>query len=268
MNNKHGSTPLLTPPVGLELYTLRHEFQESARDALEKTAAMGYDGVEFSIDHQHLYQAPYLKGLLDDLGLKCFGYLVTWEDMQPDRIMQTLAYNAALGNHSVAVGSAPVDLLRTEDGVKQVIENLLQIHEVCTANGFTAGYHNHDVEFSIRYHGKFVWDMIFDAMPSSFPLVFDTGNAMDGGGQPMDIVNRYPGRMPIVHTKPYSLKDEYATMIGDDDIPWADFLRRCLESGGTKYLIVEYGNSIKYPPYVSSAMCLERLRNILRGLSA
>ena len=253
-------------PIGLELYTLRRAFEASAAETLTQVAKMGYEGVEFSIDHQHLYEAAYLKRLLDDLRLKCFGYLVTWEDMQPDRLMKTLAYNAALGNTSVAVGSASVDLLKTEDGLKQVIDRLQQIHEVCTVNGFTTGYHNHDVEFSIRHNGKTVWDIIFDALPASFPLIFDTGNAMDGGGQAMEVVSRYPGRMPIVHAKPYSLTDGYATMIGEDDISWKDFLRTCIEQGGTRTLIVEYGNSIKYQPYESSALCLERLRGVLEGL--
>lgn len=251
-------------PIGLELYTLRKEFAQSAEEALRETAKMGYDGVEFSIDHQHLYTAEYLKKLLADNNLHCFGYLVMWEDMQKDTIQRTLDYNAALGNRSVAIGSAPAHLLKTEDGLKQVIDELHRIHMTCKAQNFTAGYHNHDIEFSVKHHGQTVWDIIFGAMPADFPLVFDTGNAMDGGGDPIAVVNKYPGRMQIVHAKPYSNTTEYATMIGQDDIDWVKFLQLCIQKGKTDVIIVEYGNSILFPPYESSRLCLQNLRSILK----
>lgn len=250
-------------PIGLELYTLRKEFAQSAEEALRETARMGYDGVEFSIDHQHLYKAPYLKRLLADNGLQCFGYLVMWEDMQEDTLARTLDYNAELGNRSVAIGSAPAALLKTEDGLKQVIDHLRRIHEACKARGFVAGYHNHDIEFAVSYHGKTVWDIIFEAMPADFPLVFDTGNAMDGGGEPLAVAGKYPGRMQVVHAKPYSKATQYAAMIGQDDIDWPRFLDLCIRQGKTRVFVVEYGNSILYPPYESSRLCIQNLRRIL-----
>lgn len=252
-----------TVPIGLELYTLRREFEESASKTIEAVAKMGYDGVEFAIDHQHLYKASYLKQLLADNRLRCFGYLVMWEDMQRDTIEKTLDYNDTLGNKMVAVGSAPPELLKTESGLKKTIEHLSWVHEICKKNGFKDGYHNHDIEFSTLYNQKTVWDSIFEVLPEDFPLVLDTGNAMDGGGDPFAVVMKYPKRMPVVHAKPFSHKDAYATMIGDDDIDWPAFLSLCLKTGGTQVFIVEYGNSIKYEPYKSSRLCLDRLRKIL-----
>lgn len=253
-------------PIGLELYTLRKEFAQSAEDALRETAKTGYNGVEFSIDHQHLYTAEYLKKLLVDNNLDCFGYLVMWEDMQKDTIQRTLDFNAALGNRSVAIGSAPVPLLKTEDGLKQVINELHRIHETCIAQGFVTGYHNHDIEFSLAYHGNTVWDIICDAMPVNFPLVFDTGNAMNGGGDPITVVNKYSGRMRVVHAKPYSKTTHYAAMIGQDDIDWPQFMQLCIQHGKTEVFVVEYGNSVLYPPYESSRLCLQYLRSILASL--
>lgn len=253
-------------PIGLELYTLRKEFAQSAEETLKQVASMGYDGVEFSIDHQHLYEAPYLNRLLKDNNLACYGYLVMWEDAQKDTLQRTLDYNMALGTRSVAIGSAPVELLKSEDGLKRVIDELTRIHEICKGQGFVAGYHNHAIEFSLRYHGKTVWDTLFEAMPEDFPLVFDTGNAMDGGGEPLEVVRKYPGRMQVVHAKPYSKTTQYATMIGEDDIDWPEFLRLCIEKGKTDVFIVEYGNSILYPPYDSSRLCLQRLRELLGEL--
>ncbi len=224
---------------------------------------MGYDGVEFSIDQQHQYQAPYLKQLLADNELKCFGYLTMWEDMQHDTMEKTLAYCDTLGTRTVAIGSAPPDMLRTEDGLKKVIDHLCLIHETCKKNGFQDGYHNHDIEFSSTFHQQTAWDIIYQNMPEDFPMTLDTGNAMDGGGDPFAVIRKYPNRQPIIHVKPFSHKDGYATMIGEDDIDWPAFLQLCLHTGGTQVFIVEYGNSIKYQPYESSRLCLKKLRDLL-----
>lgn len=249
-------------PIGLELYTLRHEFQADADETLRRVSEMGYDGVEFSIDQMEHYEAEYLRELLDRYKLTCYGYLVMWEDVQKSTLARTLDYNRILGNNMVAIGSAPADLLKTEAGVDEVLEHLGWVHEQCKVEGFTTGYHNHDIEFSSFYQDKSVWEHIFDEMPEDFVLVLDTGNALGGGGEALPIIRKYQGRLPILHAKPYSLEDKYATMIGEDSIPWPEVIKTCKEIGGTQVLIVEYGNSIKYKPYESSELCLRELQKL------
>lgn len=249
--------------IGLEMYTLREAFAEDPASTLERVAAMGYGGVEFSVDQMRRLDAATLRRLLDRFDLACYGYQHMWTDLLPDRIEETLAYNEALGNTTIAVGSAPPELLETRDGLDQAIEQLQRVHEACLARGMSCGYHNHAVEFSIRHDGRDVWSWIFDAMPDTFRMVLDTGNAVHGGADLYQVIEDYPGRMPVVHIKPYHHEDHFATMIGDDDTDWPRLLRACQEIGGSEILMIEYGNAVKYTPFESAALCRERLLSYL-----
>jgi sugar phosphate isomerase/epimerase len=70
-------------------------------------------------------------------------------------------------------------------------------------------------------------------------IQFDTGNAMEGGGEPMVYLPKHPGRVASIHAKAFSKTNPKAT-IGEDDLPWPDIFKICETKGGTKWYIVEY----------------------------
>ena len=247
-------------PIGLELYSVREAFAENPENTLKKVANLGYACVEFCNDTLDLFEAERLNDALAAAGLYCCGYLTSWSDMQTDNYARMLRYNEKLHNPYIAIGSAPVAMLRSREGVKKVIAHMNAMHSIAGNEGFRFGYHNHETDF-VMVDGVSAWDRIMDAMPEDFLMVLDTGNALAGGAQSVPILQRHPGRSPWVHVKPYSETLEgYDTMIGEDSFDWPKLLDACIRLGGARILTVEYGRRRKYEPFYGAKLCIEGLK--------
>jgi sugar phosphate isomerase/epimerase len=81
---------------------------------------------------------------------------------------------------------------------------------------------------------------------------------MQGGGDAVVFLKRYPGRATTVHVKPYS-KTKPNAILGEDELPWKEIFKLCETTAGTQWYIVEY-ESDAYPPLVSIEKCYEALR--------
>jgi len=123
--------------------------------------------------------------------------------------------------------------------------------------GMRVGYHNHDFEFK-PLDGELPWDIFFGSTREDVVMQLDTGNALQGGGQPTAFLEKYPGRAVTVHLKEYSAADENA-LIGEGDVPWAEVFRLCERVGGTQWYIVEQ-EKYPYEPLECARRCLEALK--------
>ena len=250
-------------PIGLELYSVRHELQEDVRGTLTAVAEMGYEGVEFAGPPQHTGEE--LQGMLDEFGLVCCGWHTPLNLVQDDKFEETIALNKALDNRYVIIPGIPADLrnsraswLKTADFFNELADKLAE-HDMVT------GYHNHHVEFT-PMDGELPWDTFFGNTNKGVIMQLDMGNALYGGADLVSILERYPGRAGTVHLKPYSKeagKDDshagFRPLIGEDDVPWDDIFRLCETVGGTEWYIVEY-ESDAYSPLESVERCLKNLK--------
>jgi sugar phosphate isomerase/epimerase len=64
-----------------------------------------------------------------------------------------------------------------------------------------------------------------------------------------------------LHHKPYSLKNGFATMVGEDDIDWQRFFALCDENHCVNWHIVEYEDK-KYTQLEGVKLCLEALKKM------
>ena len=97
-------------------------------------------------------------------------------------------------------------------------------------------------------------------------MQLDMGNALNGGADLVEILEKYPGRSGTVHLKPYTMSDDkadghagFCPIIGEDSVPWDDIFRVCETTGGTKWYIVEY-ESDAFPPLEAVERCLKALK--------
>ena len=94
-------------------------------------------------------------------------------------------------------------------------------------------------------------------------MQLDTGNCLDGGGDPVAILKKYPGRSTTVHLKEHG--GPGGAVIGQGDVPWQKVFDICESTGGTVWYIVEHetgGNAM-----ANIKGCLEGLRKMGRGLA-
>jgi len=109
------------------------------------------------------------------------------------------------------------------------------------------------------YH-ELPWDIFFGATSSEVVMQLDAGNALLGGGDPVDFLERYPGRALTVHLKEYAADNDKA-LIGEGDVRWEDVFRLCESTGGTEWYIVEQ-ESYAFSPLECIERCLRNLQEM------
>ena len=257
------------PPIALQLYSVRHEFAADMPGTLAAVAQMDYSGVEFAGPPQHT--AAALKAELAQLGLACAGWHVPLNLVQDDALDDTIAFHHALGNDKLIIPGIPEELRQSRDDWLKLAEFTNRLAARLAAEGMRTGYHNHFHEFA-PLDGETPWDTFFGNTDPSVIMQFDTGNAIFGGADAVNVIRSYPGRAVTVHLKPFTkrLHDgadhnyphaAFDPIIGEDDTDWPALFEACESVGGTEWYIVEY-ESDAYPPLEAVERCLTALRTM------
>lgn len=251
-----------TVRIGLQIYSLREDFAVRPAETVASIAAMGYQGIEFTLGSIRSDPA-YYRRLLADHGLACFGCLTSWQDVQPETIAETIACNRALGSPFIVIGSVPTKLVTTLAEVRQVVARMGQAQRAIQSEGFAAGYHNHDSDFFHVVDGKTLFEHVFDQTPEDFVMLLDTGNALAAGYESIALLEKYPRRSPFLHIKGYSAEGGYLAYIGDDDFDWSAVLRCAIDTGGARTFSIEFGARGEYDPHERAKTSLDRVQAIL-----
>ncbi len=257
------------PPIALQLYSVRHEFSADMPGTLAAVARMGYSAVEFAGPPQH--SAAALKTELNELGLACCGWHVPFNLVQDDELDTTIAFHHALGNDKLIIPGIPAELRQSRNDWLKLADFTNRLAARLAAEGMRTGYHNHFHEFA-PLDGETPWDTYFGNTDPSVIMQFDTGNAIFGGAEPVNVIRSYPGRAVTVHLKPFTkrLHDgaehnyphaAFDPIIGEDDTDWPALFEACELVGGTEWYIVEY-ESDAYPPLEAVERCLRALRGL------
>jgi sugar phosphate isomerase/epimerase len=81
----------------------------------------------------------------------------------------------------------------------------------------------------LKYDGERVFDILFQRLEPSIIMEFDTGNAIEGGADPVEELKKYKGRPVLLHCKPFSALAGFNTTLGaaDDLNDWQKILSVC-----------------------------------------
>ena len=125
---------------------------------------------------------------------------------------------------------------RTADGVQRLAERLNDLAAQCQAAGLRFAYHNHAFEFA-PLDGGTMWERLTAATdPALVNLELDVYWAQHGGSDPVALIERFRGRVPILHIKDRLDDAEPHDMpVGDGVMPWDRILPagQAAESSGT-----------------------------------
>jgi sugar phosphate isomerase/epimerase len=107
------------------------------------------------------------------------------------------------------------------------------------AEGFTVGYHNHNVELQ-KLDGEIPFDAFYGAASPDVKVQLDIGHAARAGANVVDVIRRYKGRIVSVHVKEYAPGNDNA-VLGDEGgaIPWKDVFKALAASPGMEWYIAE-----------------------------
>jgi sugar phosphate isomerase/epimerase len=253
-----GRRPVLAAgqvPIGVQLYSVRHDCERDLPGTLKAIKGFGYEGVEFAGYYGR--SAAELRKLLDDNGLRCCGTHTGLDTLEGDALQKTVEFNKTIGNKFLIVPWLPEERRKTAADWKKLAAEFDGLADRVAPHGMRVGYHNHNFEFT-PIDGTTPWDLFFGGTKKAVVMQVDTGNCIEGGGDPLAVFKKYPGRAATLHVKAYS-KTKPDAFVGEDEIPWKDVFATLESAGGTEWYIVEYEHE-KQPAIPAIGSCLKNLR--------
>ncbi len=244
-------------PIGLQLYSVRHQCAKDLPPVLEAVAEMGYEGVEFAGYYDRT--AGELRKLLDQNGLKCCGTHIRLDAMLGDALKETVEFNQTLGNPYLIVSWMPPSYAESLESVKEAAGKYDQIAAELKPLGMHVGYHAHGHDFH-KIGDETAWDLLFENTCDDVVMQLDIGNCLDGGGDPYATLKRFPGRSATVHLKEHGGPDE--AVVGEGEVDWKQVLRFCEAKGGTEWFIIEHERGAG-DPIDNVRRCLANIRKML-----
>jgi sugar phosphate isomerase/epimerase len=246
-------------PVGVQLYSVREEAAKDLPRVLEAIGKMGYKGVEFAGYYGWEKNPKALRKLLDDNGLKCCGTHTDLETVTGEALKATAELHQVLGNKFLIVPSLSATDAR---GWEELAKAFNEIALKAASLGMRVGYHAHAGDFK-KIGGRTSWEIFFDNTRQDVIMQLDTGNCMQGNGDPVAILKKYPGRSTTIHLKEFGGPDN--AVIGQGRVAWAEVFDLCETAGGTEWYIVEHETGPD--PIGNIRGCLAGLRKMGRGLA-
>ncbi|HVX66011.1 MAG TPA: sugar phosphate isomerase/epimerase [Bryobacteraceae bacterium] len=243
--------------LALQLYTVRDDCKKDLPGTIAAVGKIGYEGVEFAGYYDRT--AAELRKMLDGANLKCCGTHIALETLQGDQFLKTVEFNKTIGNRNLIVPYLPEKYHTTKQAWIDTAKLFNDLADKAKEHGMRVGYHNHMFEFQ-KVDGEYLWDTFFGVTKKEVIMQFDTGNAREGGGDPLPFLKRYPGRAISVHMKEYSKTNKDA-LIGEGEQPWKELIETCRTTAGTEWFIVEQ-ESYKFPPLKCADLCYHAMRKL------
>jgi sugar phosphate isomerase/epimerase len=246
------------PAIGLQLYSVRSLLPKDFAGTLQTVAAAGYRNVEAAGFYDH--SAADVKQMMATAGLNCvsahypLATLLKTEDA-------TIEYGKTLGleyvicsspsvAHPSKFASAPGGAWQamlhgmTADDWKWNAEQFNRLGQKVKAQGMKFGYHNHTMEFRDLGGTIGLEVLLKETEPSVVTFEMDCAWVVAGGGNPVDLMSKYPTRFRLLHIKdlkpadPQAPEKRVSTELGHGVIDYKPIFAEARKVG-IRYAIVE-----------------------------
>jgi sugar phosphate isomerase/epimerase len=261
----------VTPPIGLQLYTMGDLMIKDIKGTLQKLAAIGYKELESAGSQKgnfYGYQPKELAKMIRDEGMTWRSAHVGGAPFTPGQFMKTaktvadseriqkmmdrfkdrpktpnlkenyqeLAEDAAEGGLSYLVcSSIPVNTL---DEIKTAVDVFNKSGEACKKEGVQFAYHNHTTEFDyVEGHRPFDY-ILANTDKNLVKMELDLAWATKAKQDPVALFKLHPGRFPLWHVKDLDKTTQNPTEVGAGMIDFKRIFDNGRESG-MKFFFVE-----------------------------
>ncbi len=223
-------------PLGLQLYSLRDQCKKDLPGMLAAVSEIGFKGVEFAGYHGRT--AKELRQMLDDHGLVACGTHTPFETIHPGQLKATVEFNRTIGNHFLIVPW--MDEAKSKQEWMERAQLFNETAEKLKPEGMSVGYHAHSHDFK-EIEGTTAWDLFFGNTHKDVIMQLDTSNCLEGGVDPVAVLNKYPGRVKTIHIKASGGGPD--SVIGEDKVNWKAVFEFCESKGGTQWYVLEHETS-------------------------
>lgn len=214
--------------IGLQLYSLRDAMKENVPETLKKVAQMGYSTLEtagYGEGSLYGFKPADFKKMVNDLGMKVTGAHLgksltgasvtkPFGEESEKEVMEwwqdAFEAQAEAGCSYVVQPSFPIGT--TLEDIKLYCDYFNQVGALAKTYGLRFGFHNHAKEFE-KINDQVIYDyMLAQTDPTNVMFELDVYWAVKGGVNPVDYIEKYKGRIPILHIKDEEAIGESGTM--------------------------------------------------------
>jgi sugar phosphate isomerase/epimerase len=230
---------VVTLEVGLQMWTVREQMAADALRCLSQVADAGYRGVELVGYGNVGFEA--LRDGLGEAGLRAVSQHVAYRRLDHE-LELVIAENVALGCEYVVIQQGRHDDWVDDSAVVAFAATCTSWARSFRDAGLALGYHGYhelDLEFAAAGNGT-RWDLFAETIdPELLFLQLDTYWVRHTGQDPVAMLGRFGGRVPLLHLKDTStVPGETDTAVGNGlmDLP---AVLAAASSAGTRWLFVE-----------------------------
>jgi sugar phosphate isomerase/epimerase len=228
------AAPAKKIPIALQLYSVRDLMAKDLPGTVAAVAKMGYQGVEFAGYYGR--SAKELRTILDQNGLKCCGTHLQLDALRGDALNHTIEFNQTLGNKFLIVSWLPPTVTTSIAALTATAKLFTELAGKVKGAGMRVGYHAHAHDFK-PVADQIPWEVFFANAGPEVTMQLDTGNCLDGGGDPVAELKRFPHRSATIHLKEHG--GPQGAVIGEGTVPWPKIFELCETTGDTQWYILE-----------------------------
>lgn len=274
----HAAT--LRVPLGLQLYSVRDLLPKNYDGTLKDIGGLGYRDVESAGYFNH--SAADVKQAMKNAGLNLVSAHHGTGDLQT-KIDEIIDFSKELGiSHIICSSPSLKDPSRlksmgfaermnafTLDDWKWNADQLNGFGEKVQAAGLKFGYHNHFTEFH-KVEGAVPYEVLMERTdPAKVTMEMDCGWVIVGGGNPIDLLHKYPARITMLHVKDFKKPDASAAPgtrpviaeLGQGFIDYKPIFEAAAKAGHIKHVFVEQ-EGFDVPPMQSLKIDADYMRKL------
>ncbi len=268
-----GWSAKFTRPIGVQLYTVRNVLPSAAEPTLRSIAEIGYREVEIA-----LADLPRLAPMLKEDGLRAVSCHIDTAIVTgaSEGKLLAMTLTAAIeeakkfGIHYVVMPYIRPEDRGSGDFYLQLTDKMNRAGEQCHAAGLQFCYHNHAFEFK-GDKGQRPIDILLERLDrKNVGLEMDAFWVSVAGNDPVEMLNRNKGRVPMLHLKDKQrgaatqyeekLKPEVFKEVGSGSLDFPAILRAAAAAGVQHYFVEQ--DQTPGDPVASLKQSYEYLRGL------
>lgn len=250
--------------IALQLYSLRNEMKEDPAKYHQMIASWGIHALEGGGTYS-FSEAEYQK-LLKTNNLRIVGVGADYNKLKSDPqaiLSEAKKYEAKFATcYWIPHADGPISL----EEIKEATALFNEVGELFAKNGVTLTYHPHGYEFVNSGLGSPMDYMLENSR--NFKFNMDVFWVKMGGGDPLSLMKKYPGKFPQLHLKDRKIGTpgssdghgdvETNVVLGTGDIDIAGLIREAKKQG-TSYLVIEDESSRSVAQIPQSVAFIKRI---------
>ena len=236
--------PVWAHEIGLQLYSLRNQMAEDVPAAIAQVRDWGINAVEGG-GNLYGHSVTEFKSILDKNHVEVVSVDTTYEEVRDNPI--AVAYKAKFfGARFATFYWIPHSGMFDIEKAKEAVDVLNKAGALLAENGITLQYHPHGYEFFPHEDGTILDYMLKNVTEATFQM--DVFWIKQGGQDPVDFLNRYPGKFTSLHLKDRAIGTadttdgkadvEVNVVLGSGDVG-IDKVVAVAKQQGIKYFFIE-----------------------------